>query len=83
MGEVEDGKRIELFLQDDVVQGAFEATRLKYIAEWELGLSAEHREAAWHKLRALADIQKHLRVVVERGEAATAMLQRGKRTALI
>ena len=81
--EVAAGKRIEEFLKDEAVIGAFAELDEKYARDWRDAQTAELREFLWYKQRVLAEVQQQLKVVVGRGAMAQASLTAQARRAPI
>lgn len=79
--EMRAARVIEQFLEDETVQGAFNALRSQIDSAWAACTNPVEREALWHKRRALAEVENQLRVVVERGVVANVTLQREQRAA--
>lgn len=67
--EIEAGRRIEAFLQDEAIQGAFEKLRGLYYSQFQ---SAEPDKAIALQARAiaLADIENEMRVIAGNGQLA-------------
>lgn len=68
--EIEAGRRIEQFLEDEAVKSAFEKLRGQYYAEFQ---SAEPDKAIaiQGKARALEDIEREMRVIAGNGKLAS------------
>lgn len=78
---IRDAIVVERFLNDEVIRTAFEVVRESYHRRWAAAESPMDRNEAWHLQRALSDVEKQLRVVVERGAVANAKLLREQRAA--
>lgn len=71
--EIRNGSRISAFLADKEVKAAFTRLRERYGEDWLTGESPMDREAIWHKRRALDDLERELKSVVEAGQRASHM----------
>lgn len=72
---VQAGKRMNELITDPVVVEAFAALRGDYIAAWQSGKTVEERETAWHRLKALDELDAQFRATVGTGQLATAKLK--------
>lgn len=73
---IENGKRAQDLLKDEVLQGAFADVRQQYRDVMENGKTTQERETAWTRFHALKDVVTRLEVAVGRGTVAQAELER-------
>lgn len=76
MNTVEKGQHAERLLEDSVLQEAFERAGESYIRVWMDAETTEERENAHHRMRALAEVEKQLRVMVSEAIAEATLAER-------
>lgn len=76
---IRDAQRIEYFLKEPVVQGAFAAIEESVIEEWRKAQAPDARESCWRQLQALDQLRRQLKIVVDRGIHAGAVERREER----
>lgn len=78
MNAVDRSRHAEQLLGDEVLQDAFAEVERLFVKQWREGQNPMIREAAWHQLHALGELQRVLRSVVDRGkvEAVTSARKR-------
>lgn len=67
--EIEAGRRIEQFLQDEAILGAFEKLKGLYYSEFQ-SADPDKAVAIQARARALADLEREMRVIAGNGELA-------------
>lgn len=73
---IENGKRAQELLHDEVLLAAFADVRQQYRDAMENGKTTQEREAAWTRFQALKDVVVKLDVAIGRGAVAQAELER-------
>lgn len=74
-----DAQRIQHFLNDPVVQGAFAAIEETVFEEWRKAQAPDAREICWKQLQALDQLRRQLKIVVDRGIHVEAVERRDER----
>lgn len=67
---LERAERASALLADPVLKEAFERARQAAIEDWIGGETTHDREEAWHRVHALAEARRMLRVMLDDGEHA-------------
>ena len=65
---IRDAARLDQFLKDEVVDGAFKEVATRYYKEFRAADSSEKRVTAWAKANALEDLLLELRTAINAGE---------------
>lgn len=68
--EISAASRVEAFLADEAVAGAFTTLSQRLHAEFIAADDSEKRTTAWAKARALDELKTELRAIVGRGTQA-------------
>lgn len=70
LDDVTKGRRAEKILNDDVFQEAMKNAEESLKDEWKNDTTQQGREACWHKLHALSEVKRALRVFVNHKDYA-------------
>lgn len=68
--EINDGQEAERLLESDVFKNAFINYKNELIKEWEStsAKDLDTRENLYRALKALPEVERHLRIIVEKGK---------------
>lgn len=74
---VEVGREVQAFLDSEPIRAAFAKIEEDAFETWRSSNDPQMRDTIWHRIRALDDLKKQLKILVDRGTWALAK-QRAK-----
>lgn len=75
---ITQGKHAAMLLRDETLMLAFRRAEEQAIVDWKDSDDPQERERAWHRVRALADVQQELHAIMAGGQYAEELLKRQK-----